>query len=221
MSSRLQTAPIGGVRKHNLAALLRVAFVFGSHHQELESNSNDTTAEIKGPSAIVETHPVTVKKIVAVDRKPVKSTIEGKSENKESDPEKKTSNMSEAPPPANQKSASSNNKKSTRRSERVAPEPSSATRADAKEIRDEMRHYIRNERDTDLRKLMALTETLKLEDKRRSDFHIKEMRTRTRVIPEFIEKFIRSLKQACKSKIVSRGGNPYSVIRQAFVYWDS
>mmetsp|Transcript_33773 Transcript_33773/g.34410 ORF Transcript_33773/g.34410 Transcript_33773/m.34410 type:complete len:646 (-) Transcript_33773:151-2088(-) len=91
---------------------------------------------------------------------------------------------------------------------------------DSQAVRADVRNYIRNERDTDLRKIMALNETLKLEDRRRNDFLAREIKQKSRVIPTPIQRFIKSLKQACKHKIVAKGGTPHGLIRQAFNYWD-
>lgn len=90
----------------------------------------------------------------------------------------------------------------------------------AKKVREEVTSYIRNERDTTLRKWMALSETLKSEDKRRDEFWMKNTKSKNRSIPPPILSFIQNLKQAVKQTVVSKGGDPYGIIRQMLLYWD-
>lgn len=91
------------------------------------------------------------------------------------------------------------------------------------EIRNDVRDYIRNDRDTMLRKWMALNETLRSEDRRRDQSIARDVKSKTRLVPPTIQKIIKILKLAVKNTVshpIPRGGNPYNVIKQTFIYWD-
>mmetsp|Transcript_11281 Transcript_11281/g.25089 ORF Transcript_11281/g.25089 Transcript_11281/m.25089 type:complete len:666 (-) Transcript_11281:152-2149(-) len=89
------------------------------------------------------------------------------------------------------------------------------------EIRQEIRSYIRNERDTILKKWLALKESIKSEDYRRSQFLDRKLKEDTKSLPMNILKFIGTLKKAVRSTMRYKGGTPYSIIRALFLYWDA
>jgi Ca2+-binding EF-hand superfamily protein len=97
-----------------------------------------------------------------------------------------------------------------------APEP----QKNKLEIRNEIRNYIHNERDTILRKWQCLQEALNSEERTKTDFLNKREIVKTRTIPQVIQKFIRTLKRSIRSTISLKGGTPYSVVRTMFLYWD-
>lgn len=181
--------------KRSLASLVRAATCF---HQSHEYNVDDSTTESGGKN--LETDKEETKTAVDINHVQLKMS-DSAAEAKPSSP----LTIARKSPPKEAKSK----------------EPPKEGKDTAKAIRDEIRNYIRNERDTDLKLSMALTESLKIEDKRRSDFLLREVKKKTTEIPTQIQKFISSLKQACKRKIVNKGGTPHSIIRSAFVYWDT
>lgn len=89
------------------------------------------------------------------------------------------------------------------------------------EIRAEIRDYIKNERDTVLKKWMALKESLNSEDARREQFYNRKFKEDTKSLPMNVLKFIGSLKKAVRSTMRHKGGTPYSIIRSMFIYWDA
>lgn len=89
------------------------------------------------------------------------------------------------------------------------------------EIRTEIRDYIRNERDTILKKWMALKESLTSEDVRREQFYQRKFKEDTKSLPMNVLKFIGSLKKAVRSTMRHKGGTPYSIVRSMFIYWDA
>jgi len=89
------------------------------------------------------------------------------------------------------------------------------------EIRADIRSYIRNERDTVLKKQMALKEAIKSEDQRRLEFIAWKLKQDTRSLPLNIMKFIGSLKKSVRETIRNKGGTPFSIVRELFVYWDT
>jgi Ca2+-binding EF-hand superfamily protein len=89
------------------------------------------------------------------------------------------------------------------------------------ELRTEIRSYIRNERDTVMKKWMALKETITSEDNRRDQFYQKKFLDETRALPLNVMKFIGSLKKAVRTIMRDRGGTPYSIVRSMFIYWDA
>lgn len=89
------------------------------------------------------------------------------------------------------------------------------------EVRSEIREYIRNERDTILKKWMALKESIASEDRRRDEFHRKKEMEDTKALPVNILKFIGTMKKAVRSTMRYKGGTPYSIIRAMFIYWDA
>lgn len=91
----------------------------------------------------------------------------------------------------------------------------------ALQIRNDVQQYIRVERDTVLKKWMALEESLKAEDRRRGEFLKQKLEDDTRVIPPNIQKFIGTLKRAARLSMRHKGGTCYSVIRSLFLYWDA
>eukprot|EP01038_Epipyxis_sp_PR26KG_P009460 gene9460-12745_t len=91
----------------------------------------------------------------------------------------------------------------------------------AKDSRAEIRDYIRNERDTVLRKWMALKETVKNEDYCRENFYQKRLKADARTLPVNIQKFIGSCKKAVRKQMRNVGGTPFSIIRSLFLYWDA
>jgi len=86
--------------------------------------------------------------------------------------------------------------------------------------RDEIRNYIRNERDPIVIKWKALTETLGREERRRDEFVKQKMREDNEKWPIVIRKFVGTLRRAVHGTMKAKGGTPYSIIRQLFLYWD-
>lgn len=91
----------------------------------------------------------------------------------------------------------------------------------APEVRLDVRNYIQNERDTILRKWMALEEAVKSEDFRRDQFHRRKLREDTKTLPLSIMKFIGTLKKSVRVTMRDKGGTPFSIIRHMFLYWDA
>lgn len=89
------------------------------------------------------------------------------------------------------------------------------------EVRHEIREYIRNERDTILKKWMALKESIASEDRRREEFFRKKEMEDTKSLPVNILKFIGTMKKAVRTTMRYKGGTPYSIIRSMFIYWDA
>jgi Ca2+-binding EF-hand superfamily protein len=89
------------------------------------------------------------------------------------------------------------------------------------EIRAEIRSYIRNERDTVLKKWMALKETLNSEDNRRDQFYERKFIEDTKSLPINVLKFIGTLKKAVRVIMRDKGGTAYSIVRNMFIYWDA
>ena len=89
------------------------------------------------------------------------------------------------------------------------------------EIRLDIRNYIQNDRDTILRKWMALEEAVKSEDFRRESFYKRKMREDTKQLPVAIQKFIGTLKRAVRNTMRYKGGTAFSIIRSMFLYWDA
>lgn len=94
-------------------------------------------------------------------------------------------------------------------------------RMTAPERRLDIRNYIQNDRDTILRKWMALEEAVKSEDFRRENFHKMRLKEDTKKLPVSIQKFIGTLKRAVRKTMRDKGGTPYSIIRSMFLYWDA
>lgn len=91
----------------------------------------------------------------------------------------------------------------------------------APEVRLDVRNYIQNERDTVLRKWMALEQSVKSEDFRREQFYKRKMREDTKTLPLPIQKFIGTLKRSVRITMRDKGGTPFSIIRSMFLYWDA
>jgi Ca2+-binding EF-hand superfamily protein len=90
----------------------------------------------------------------------------------------------------------------------------------APEIRADIRNYIKNERDTILRKWQSLQEALNAENRIKEQFEVRHEKMQTKSMPPVILKFIRTLKRAVRSTMVVKGGTPFSIIRSMFLYWD-
>lgn len=91
----------------------------------------------------------------------------------------------------------------------------------ALEVRQDVRNYIRNERDTILKKWMALQETITAEDRRREEFNRRRLQLDTHQLPKNIRKFIGTLKKSVRKTMRNIGGTPFSIIRNMFIYWDA
>jgi len=63
-----------------------------------------------------------------------------------------------------------------------------AEKKQPKEIRDEVRHYIKYERDTMLKRWMSLGEAVRSEDYRRDNFYRRKQRENARCLPINIQK---------------------------------
>ena len=94
-------------------------------------------------------------------------------------------------------------------------------KASGNEKTNQIRQYIRNERDPVVMKWKALEESVKLEDYRRQQFVQKRMIEDSIVLPITIRKFIGSLRKSVRSTMRHKGGTPYSIIRNLFMYWDA
>lgn len=99
--------------------------------------------------------------------------------------------------------------------------PSLAEKRPVQEVRLEIRNYIRNERDTILKKWMALKESIHSEDVRREQFYRKKFVQDTKSLPVNVLKFLGTLKKAVRSTMRHKGGTPYSIVRAMFIYWDA
>lgn len=94
-------------------------------------------------------------------------------------------------------------------------------KAAAQAKRQEIRNYIVNERDTIVRKWACLTESIHSEDKKREQFYTKKALKDTRILPDTIDKFLRTLKKSLGKQLRDKGGTPYSIVRNMFIYWDA
>ena len=99
--------------------------------------------------------------------------------------------------------------------------PEATEKKPVQEVRAEIRSYIRNERDTILKKWLALKESIRSEDNRRSQFLDKKLKQDTKSLPMNILKFIGTLKKGVRHTMRYKGGTPYSIIRSLFLYWDA
>ena len=86
--------------------------------------------------------------------------------------------------------------------------------------RMEIRRYITEDRDTIVKKWKALTEYIHKEDRDREHFYVKKAYNDTRVLPDTIDRFLRTLKKSLVTKL-RKGGTPYSIVRDMFIYWDA
>ena len=91
----------------------------------------------------------------------------------------------------------------------------------AQKNRDAVRKYIKEERDTVLKRWMALEETVKNEDWNRKNFYTKLTEQKIRHVPITVQKFLGSLKKSVRDTMRYKGGTPYSIVRNMFLYWDS
>jgi len=91
----------------------------------------------------------------------------------------------------------------------------------AKEVRQSVREYIRNERDTVLIKWRTLGESVKSEDRTRDQFLVRRSREDAKNLPVNIQKFIGTLKRAVRKTMREKGGTPFSIVRALFMYWTS
>ena len=89
-----------------------------------------------------------------------------------------------------------------------------------KEIRADIKNYIRNERDTILMKWRCLEESVASHDRHKEVFHARQQRANAKVIPVNITKFINTLRRKVRKTIQEKGhGTPYSIVRALFLYW--
>ena len=88
------------------------------------------------------------------------------------------------------------------------------------DLRNEIKLYIRNERDTVLKKWMALEEQMKSEDDRREQFLTKQLRNQEQKIPIYVTKLIGNLKKSVHNTMRDKGGSPGSILKQMFVSFD-
>jgi Ca2+-binding EF-hand superfamily protein len=98
------------------------------------------------------------------------------------------------------------------------PKQESSPSKSGKEVRLEVRNYIKNERDTVLMKWLTLGETVKSVDREAARFAVKQQIKRTN-LPINIQKFIGTLKRCVRKVIKKKGGTPYSIVRSLFMYW--
>lgn len=195
-------------RKKSLAALIRATTCFRRNHQTKDKSAQNITEKDEETVIVLKNDTNKDEARTSVDTDEVQFNM-----SEEIKPPSPSSPQRMSPPKSPPKE--------TRPSTVEKPSTPKDSKETAKAIRDDIRNYIKNERDTVLKLTMALTETLKHEDKRRSNFLLREVQKKTREIPIPIQQFIKSLKQACKRKIVNKGGTPHSIIKQTFIYWDS
>jgi hypothetical protein len=84
-----------------------------------------------------------------------------------------------------------------------------------------IRKYIQEERDTVLKKWMALEQQVHHEDVTRETFYRTLASEKTRKLPTTVQKFLGSLRKSVKDTMRYKGGTPYSIVRSMFLYWDS
>jgi len=88
----------------------------------------------------------------------------------------------------------------------------------AMEIRKEVRQRIQ-ERDTSLMKALCMQEAVKSEDRRRDQFILRRSKMDTKSLPINIQKFIGTLKRSVRTTMRYKGGTPFSIVRNLFLYW--
>ena len=89
-----------------------------------------------------------------------------------------------------------------------------------KEIRADIKNYIRNERDTILMKWKCLEESVASQDKHQEVFHARQKRANAKKMPMNITKFINTLRRKVRKTIQEKGqGTPGSIVRALFLYW--
>lgn len=86
--------------------------------------------------------------------------------------------------------------------------------------RNEIRKYISEDRDTIVKKWKALTEYIHREENDRKNFYVKKTYNETRVLPETISRFLRTLKKTLSTRL-RKGGTTFSIVRDMFIYWDA
>ena len=88
-------------------------------------------------------------------------------------------------------------------------------------VREEIRNAIRLDSSTLLKKQMVLKEAVRSEDNRRLEFIKQRLKMETKSLPINILKLIGSLKKAVRQTMRYKGGTPFSIIRELFIYWDA
>lgn len=96
-----------------------------------------------------------------------------------------------------------------------------SSKAKALEKREQIKNYIRNERDTIQRKWLCLQECVNSEERRKEEFAKMQEILKTRHLPHCVTRLIQTLKKAVRKEIRDVGGSPHSIIRAMFLYWDS
>ena len=100
----------------------------------------------------------------------------------------------------------------------MPPPPGVSPIKSGKEVRAEVRRYIHEERDTVLMKWLTLGETVKSVDRTRDQFEMKQQK-KVKALPMNIQKFIGTIKRCVRRVIKKKGGTPYSIVRNLFMYW--
>ena len=101
------------------------------------------------------------------------------------------------------------------------PRVSEEAKVKCQEKRESIRKYIREERDTILKRWMALEEAVANEDHNREKFYRDRTYQATRQVPSTIRKFLGSLRKSVRNTMKYKGGTAYSIVRNMFLYWDS
>ena len=91
----------------------------------------------------------------------------------------------------------------------------------ALEIRNEIKNYIKNERDTILLKWKCLEQAVQTEDAEREKAGKSLLFAKTNKVPDNVRKFIGSVKYGIKKLTAGKGGTIPSIAKQLLIYWDS
>jgi hypothetical protein len=89
------------------------------------------------------------------------------------------------------------------------------------QIRSIIRQEIQADQQSLMKKQMVLKEAIASEDRRRAEAVDRDFKNQTRSLPINIMKLIGSLKKAVRTTMRYKGGTPFSIIRDLFIYWDA
>jgi hypothetical protein len=89
-----------------------------------------------------------------------------------------------------------------------------------KSLREDPDSYLAAERRSLAKEWERFKEHVKVEDGQRDKFMRRLEEKRSNALPEAVKKFISTVKFTVRATMNKKGGTPFSIIRQMFLYWD-
>jgi hypothetical protein len=80
--------------------------------------------------------------------------------------------------------------------------------------------FLTQERQSTVKEWARFKEHIRTEEFHRTKFEHMQEEKKNNTLPKSVHKFILTIKHSVRTAMRNKGGTPFSIIRQMFLYWD-